>query len=75
MTPGPMLGSKLTPGTLLRDYFQEPLPRLNLYYYKSILVNNSEGPVIAKTTISREQLHLGQWIQLHSASVLMNLVK
>ncbi len=30
MTPGPMLGSKLTPGTLLRDYCHEPLPRLNM---------------------------------------------
>ncbi len=28
MTPGAMLGSRLTPGTLLRDYFKEPLPRL-----------------------------------------------
>ena len=30
MTPGPMLGSKLTPGTILRDYFQEPLVRLTV---------------------------------------------
>ena len=25
MTQGPMLGSKLIPGTILRDYIQEPL--------------------------------------------------
>ena len=30
MTPEPVLGSKLTPGTLLRDYFMEPLVRLEL---------------------------------------------
>ncbi len=30
MTPGHMLGSKLTPGTLLHDYFKEPLVRLNI---------------------------------------------
>ena len=28
MAPGPMLRSKLTPGTLLRDYFKEPLVKL-----------------------------------------------
>ncbi len=32
MTPGQMLGSKLTPGTLLRDYFKEPLVRLIIRY-------------------------------------------
>ena len=29
MIPGSMLGSKLTLGTILRDYFQEPLLRLS----------------------------------------------
>ena len=50
MTPGPILGSKLTPGTLLRDYFQEPLVRLSCF-----MVHTSAPPV------ALIWLHLQKW--------------
>ncbi len=43
MTTGPVLGSKLTPGTLLHDYFKEPLVRLRMVFLiAAVAIRGSE---------------------------------
>ncbi len=74
MTPGPVLGSKLTPGTLLRDYFQEPLVRLNTKQIAWIPKPSQLQHIRLFQNISLAGRTSVRWTFCHGTQVLQSII-